>query len=178
MNKPFVNLCRPFSTKIRSENLDERVLATELKQMVEKCKNKDGRYGNLIQIIGSQSTVKLAYLMIRNNSGISAKGIDNTTLDGISLRKLTKISDDILGGNFKFTPVRRVYIPKPGKTALRPLGVSSPREKIVQKAIELVLTAIFEEIFLDCSHGSRPSRSCHTALKHLQLKVGNASMYT
>lgn len=49
--------------------------------------------------------------MIRNNSGISAKGIDDITLDGISLRKLTKISDDILGGNFKFTPVRRVYIP-------------------------------------------------------------------
>ena len=50
VNKLFVNLCRPFSTKIRSENLDERVLATELKQMVEKCKNMDGKYGNLIQI--------------------------------------------------------------------------------------------------------------------------------
>lgn len=178
VNKLFVNFCRPFSTKIRSENLDDRVLATELKQTVEKCKNKDGRYGDLIQIIGSQSTVKLAYLMSRNNSGISAKGIDNTTLDGISLRTLKKISDEILGGNFKFTPVRRVYIPKPGKTALRPLGVSSPREKIVQKAIELVLTAIFEEIFLDCSHGSRPGRSCHSALKHLQLKIGNASTYS
>lgn len=73
---------------------------------------------------------------------------------------------------------RRVNIPKPGKTELRPLGVSSPREKLAQKAIELVLTAIFEEIFLDCSHGSRPGRSCHTALKHLQLKIGNASTYT
>ena len=49
---------------------------------------------------------------------------------------------------------RRVNIPKPGKTELRPLGVSSPREKLAQKAIELVLTAIFEEIFLDCGHGS------------------------
>lgn len=48
-NKPFENFCRSFSTKIRSDNLDERVLATNLKQMVEKCKNKDGRYGNLIQ---------------------------------------------------------------------------------------------------------------------------------
>jgi len=42
----------------------------------------------------------------------------------------------------------------------------------------MVLTAIFEEIFLDCSHGSRPGRSCHTALKHLQLKIGNASTYS
>merc|ERR1711907_902669 len=99
---------------------------------------------------------------IRNNSGISAKGVDNTTLDGISLRTLKKISDDILGGNFKFTPVRRVYIPKPGKTALRPLGVSSPREKIVQKAIELVLTAIFEEIYKNYKKRKRPGRGCHT----------------
>ena len=67
VNKLFVNLCRQFSTKVRSDNLNERVLVTKLKQMVEKCKNKDGRYGNLIQIIGSFSTVKLAYLMIKNN---------------------------------------------------------------------------------------------------------------
>jgi retron-type reverse transcriptase len=51
-------------------------------------------------------------------------------------------------------------------------------KKIVQKSIKLVLTAIFEEIFLDCSHGSRPNRSCHSALKHLQLQIGNASTYS
>jgi len=146
--------------------------------MVEKCKKKDGRYGNLIQIIGSLSTIKLAYLKVKSNPGISAQGIDNTTLDGINLKTLQKISKDVLSGTIKFFPVRRVYIPKPGKTVLRPLGVSSPREKIVQKAIEMVLTAIFEEIFLDCSHGSRPGRSCHTALKHLQFKIGNASTYS
>ena len=73
-NRSFVGLRRSFSTNIRSNNLDERVLVTELKQMVEKCKNKDGRYGNLIQIIGSFSTVNLAYLMVKSNPGISAKG--------------------------------------------------------------------------------------------------------
>jgi group II intron reverse transcriptase/maturase len=177
-NKLFVGYRRSFTTKIRSMNLDERVLATELKQMVEKCKNKDGRYGNLIQIIGSLSTINLAYLMVKSNSGISAKGVDDTTLDGINVKSLEKLSKDTLSGVIKFSPVRRVQIPKPGTTVLRPLGVSSPREKIVQKAIELVLTAIFEEIFLDCSHGSRPNRSCHSALKHLQLKIGNASTYS
>jgi hypothetical protein len=177
-NRLFLDLCRSFSTNIRSNNLDELVLATELKQMVEKYKNKDGRYGNLIQIIGSLPTVKLAYLMVKSNPGISAKGISNKTLDGINLKDLQKISKDILSGAIKFFPVRRVLISKPGKFALRPLGVSSPREKIVQKAIDLVLTAIFEEIFLDCSHGSRPNRSGHSALKHLQLKIGNASTFS
>ena len=42
----------------------------------------------------------------------------------------------------------------------------------------MVLNIIFEDIFLDCSHGSRPGRSCHTALKYLQLNIGNASIYT
>jgi group II intron reverse transcriptase/maturase len=116
--------------------------------------------------------------MVKSNPGISAKGIDSTTLDGLSFKSLQKISQDVLSGKIKFSPVRRVYIPKPGKSVLRPLGVSNPREKIVQKAIEMVLTAIFEEMFLDCSHGSRPGRSCHTALKHLQLKIGNASTYS
>jgi len=177
-NKLFVNSRRPFVTKIRPKNLDERVMATELKQLVEKCKNKDGRYGNLIQIIGSLPTIQLAYLMVKSNPGISAKGIDKTTLDGLSFKTLQKISQDVLSGTIKFSPVRRVYIPKPGKSVLRPLGVSNPREKIVQKAIEMVLTAIFEETFLDCSNGSRPGRSCHTALKHLQFKIGNASAYS
>jgi len=177
-NTLFVNSRRLFTTKNSPINLDERVMVTELKQMVEKCKNKDGRYGNLIQIIGSPPTIQLAYLMIKSNPGRSAKGIDSTTLDGLNLKPLQKISQDVLNGKIKFSPVRRVYIPKPGKSGLRPLGVSNSREKIVQKAIEMVLTVIFEEVFLDCSHGSRPGRSCHTALKHLQLKIGNASTYS
>jgi RNA-directed DNA polymerase len=175
---PFVSFHRSFSQKILSTNLDERVLIMEIKHWIEKCRNKDGRYGNLIQIIGAPSTLKTAYLMIKGNSGISAKGVNNETLDGISLRSIQKISKDVLSGCFKVKPVRRVMIPKPGKNELRPLSVSSPREKIVQKSIEIVLTTIFEEVFLDCSHGFRPGRSCHTALKHLQLKIGNASSYS
>ena len=72
-NRSFVGYRRSFSTNIRLINFDERVLATKLKQMVEKCKNKDGRYGNLIQIIGSFSIINLAYVMVRSNPGISVK---------------------------------------------------------------------------------------------------------
>jgi retron-type reverse transcriptase len=178
-NKLFVGNCRSFSTKIRPNNLDERVLTTELMQMVKKCKNKDGRYGNLIQIIGSLSTLKLAYLIVlrtKSNSGIAAKEIYNTTLDTINLKILQKISKDILSGKFRFSPIICAHISKSDKTALP--DRLYPREKIVQKAIEMVLTAIFEEIFLDCNHGSRPGRSCHTALKYLQLNIRNASTYT
>lgn len=116
--------------------------------------------------------------MVKSNPGISAKGIDKTTLDSLSFKTLQKISQDVLSGKIKFYPVRRVYIPKLSKSVLRFLGVSNSREKMVQKAMEMVLTAVFEGIFLDCSHGSKPGRSCHTALKYLQLKIGNASIYS
>ena len=164
------------SAAILSASLDERVIATNLKEAVNKRKNKDGRYGNLILVISEISTLKLAYSIIKRNPGNSSKSVDNTTLDGKSLKYLERISNEIKSGNFKFFPSRRVLIPKPGKDELRPLGISNPREKIVQKAIEMVLTAIYEEIFLDCNHGSRPGRSCHTALKRLQLC--NASTFT
>lgn len=178
-NKLFVGYRRSFTTKIRQINLNERVSTTDLKQMVEKCKNKDGRYGNLIQIIGSRSVINLAYLMVKSNPGISVKRMGDTTLERMNFKELEKLSRDTLSGSIKFSPIRCVFISEPGSTELRPLGVSSsPREKIVQKSIELVLTAIFEEIFLDCNHGSRPDRSCHSALKHLQLKVGNVSNYS
>ena len=177
-NMPLVCSHRPFSQKIFSTNQDEKVLVMEIKQWIEKCKNKDGRYGNLIQIIGAPSTLRTAYLIIKGNSRISVKKVNNETFDGISLTSIQKLSKDVLSGNFKMKPVRRVMVSKLRENELRPLGVSSPHEKIVQLAIEMVLTIVFEEVFLDCSHGYRLGRNCHTALKQLQLKTGNVSHYS
>lgn len=71
-----------------------------------------------------------------------SKGTDRTTLDGINLKWFEKTAINLRNGKFKFSPVRRVMIPKPGKKELRPLGVGNPREKIVQKALALVLESI------------------------------------
>jgi len=142
------------------KDLDQKVTITEIRQLIKECKQKDGRCGKLIQIIGSPSTLYVAYLMINNNSEISAKETESKTLDGISLNTLNEMSKDILNGSIKILPV------------------SSLREKILQKTIEIVLTAIFEDVFLDCNHGFRPGKSCHTALKYLQLNNGNASAYS
>lgn len=161
-----------------SECLDERSMVVDLIEKVRNCKNKDGRYGHLIQIIGDYNTILLAYLNIKNNKGIYSKGVDNKTLDGIDKNYLVKMSDEVLKGKYEFFPVRMVEIPKPGRTKIRPIGISSPRQKIVQKALLLVLEAIFEEVFLECSHGSRPGRGCHSALKRLQLEVGNVAAFS
>jgi len=65
-------------------------------------------------------------------------------------------------------PVREVLIPKEGKPgATRPLGISNLEDKIVQKMTQKVLESIYEPLFLECSHGFRPGKSCHTAIQAL-----------
>jgi RNA-directed DNA polymerase len=74
----------------------------------------------------------------------------------------------MLDGSYKFSAVRIVEIAKKdGKT--RKLGVGSPREKIVQKALHILLSSIFEPLFLECSHGFRPNKSTHSALNKLYM---------
>jgi len=104
--------------------------------------------------------------------GIEYPQYTGCVLDGIDLIFFHKLSESLKSGLFQFSPARRVLIPKPGKPDLRPLGIASPRQKIVQKAIQMTLATIYEPIFLDCSHGFRPGRSCHTALRQVQLDMG------
>ena len=67
--------------------------------------------------------------------------------------------------------MRRVYIPKPGKDELRPLGIPTVEDKMVQMALKWILESIVEYDFLECSHGFRPKRGCHTAIKQLNEAV-------
>src|SRR4051812_32227261 len=77
---------------------------------------------------------------------------------------------------FEFSPGRRVMIPKAyGK--MRPLTVASPRDKIVQEVLRMILEAVFEPTFSDLSHGFRPTRSCHSALRQVKTQFGAASFY-
>jgi group II intron reverse transcriptase/maturase len=129
----------------------------------------DGVINNgVIHIISDLQILQLAYEEIKSNPGQLTRGSSDETLDGISLEWFGQISVELRAGRFKFAPARRSYIPKPGKKEKRPLTISSPRDKVVQKAMHLVLEPIFEPHFFENSHGFRPSRGCHTALKQIK----------
>jgi group II intron reverse transcriptase/maturase len=110
----------------------------------------------------------LAYNNIYDKEGNLTEGTDQVTIDGFNMRLVEKLIEEMKAETYRPKAVRRVYIPKKnGK--LRPLGVPSFRDKLVQEVVRLILQAIYEPVFLDSSHGFRPERSCHTAL--VQIKT-------
>lgn len=95
------------------------------------------------------------------------RGVDRETLDGLPIKWFEETSRILRKEKYKLRPSRRVYIPKPnGKW--RPLGISSPRDKIIQQSLRVVLEVVIEPKFLDASHGFRPKRGCHSALKSIR----------
>jgi len=102
-----------------------------------------------------------------------SKGTSPETMDGIKLEFFISLSLSLKKGNFNFTPTRIIKIPKGnGKIGERPLSIAAPREKIVQKAIALILETIYDPLFLDTSHGFRPNRGTQTALRQLYIAGG------
>jgi group II intron reverse transcriptase/maturase len=109
---------------------------------------------------------KIAYAKIYRNRGATTPGSDAKTLDGMSAERISHIIDLIKGERYRWQPVRRTYIrKKSGK--LRPLGIPSGDDKLLQEVIRLILEAYYEPQFSCRSHGFRPKRGCHTALAEI-----------
>lgn len=109
----------------------------------------------------------VAYNNLYANNGASTKGIDSDTADGFGEEKIREIIKDLSDETYNPKPVRRTYIAK-GNGKQRPLGIPTFTDKLVQEVLRMILEAIYEPIFLDCSHGFRPKRSCHTALQSIK----------
>ena len=134
-------------------------------------RGQDGRYVNAFEVLSSVTVLKLAYETIKSKPGNMVRGSTSETLDGITLEWFEKTSERLRWETYKLKPGRRVYIPK-ANGKLRPLGISSPRDKIIQQAMNMVLETILEPKFLDTSHGFRPYRGCHTALETIRSWKG------
>lgn len=130
--------------------------------------NDNNKYYNLLDILSDPFFLVACYEEIKGKKGNMTPGSDKYTIDGLSWAWFVNTAESLRKGTFNFTPARRIEIPKAnGKT--RPLGIGSPRDKIVQKAIHAILEAIYEPMFLDYSHGFRPGRSVHSALRKIYI---------
>jgi group II intron reverse transcriptase/maturase len=110
-----------------------------------------------------------AYGKIYRNFGAMTPGATKETVDGMSLQRIHNIIGLLKLERYKWTPVRRTEIPKAnGKT--RPLGIPTWSDKLVQEVLRMLLAAYYEQRFSDHSHGFRPNRGCHTALREIREK--------
>ncbi len=121
---------------------------------------------NIYRLLYNRNLYLRAYGRIYSNQGATTKGVTAETMDGMSLANIDRIIEALRYERFRWTPVRRVNIPKPnGKT--RALGIPTGPDKLLQEVIRMILEAYYEPQFSDRSHGFRPNRGCHTALSEV-----------
>jgi RNA-directed DNA polymerase len=145
-------------------------------------RQKRFRFYSLYGLVGRRDVLEAAWAAVRRNDG--APGVDAVSIEQIAATPeseaafLDEIQRSLRERAYQAKAVLRVYIPKPnGK--LRPLGIPTVRDRVVQAAVKLILEPIFEADFEECSHGFRPGRSAHDALRIMDqhLKEGKTAVY-
>jgi RNA-directed DNA polymerase len=136
---------------------------------------KGGRWCSLMDKVWSRPNLLAAYARVKANGG--AAGVDRQTVEAFGERlddNLDRIASALEQGVYRPQTIKRVWIPKPGKKELRPLGVPTVRDRVVQTAMRNVLEPIFENDFAEESCGFRPGRGCKDALRRVDalLKSG------
>jgi retron-type reverse transcriptase len=107
-----------------------------------------------------------AYGRIYRNAGAMTPGVTEETVDAMSLAKMKEIIQAVRLERYQWQPARRTYIPKKnGK--MRPLGMPVWSDKLLAEVMRMILDAYFDATFSDHSHGFRPERGCHTALREI-----------
>jgi group II intron reverse transcriptase/maturase len=114
-----------------------------------------------------------AYANLYANKGAMTPGINaEDTVDGMSVKRIKKLMNKLQRREYRWTPVRRVYIEKKNSSKMRPLGMPGWTDKLLQEVIRMVLEAYYEPQFRESSHGFRPGRGCHTALDSIKTWNG------
>lgn len=139
------------------------------------------RFNDLYGLVRNPEWLSTALASVLHNDGAQTAGIDGITknnLEDESKRQelVSMIAQRMCDGTYRPQPVRRVYIPKTnGK--LRPLGIPTITDRMVQEALRMVIEPIYESKFLPCSYGFRPRLSTMDAIKQLQLLVDKNHRY-
>jgi len=170
------HIIRMFSSDAGNPSTVKSDVSGKLIRLAEHCINhpdESVRSDKIYKMMYDHNLYEIAYNKLKSNPGNMTPGITPTTLDGMSTEVINDIICSLKDESFKFSPGRRFEITK-ANGKLRPL---TPRDKLVQEVMRMILEVIFEPTFTDSSHGFRTGKSCHTALKDIREKFGVATWY-
>ena len=153
---------------VQPETAEEKVLHIQTKLHRWANEDPDRRFGDLYNFVCDPAVLVVAWRRVSGNTGSATAGVDGQTARYIKTADrersfLEGLRADLKARTFEPLPVRERLIPKPGRKAMRRLGIPATRARVVQAALKVVLEPIFEADFLPCSYGFRPNRSAHDA---------------
>jgi len=137
-------------------------------------KNSKRRFGVLYDKVQRRDVISEAWGCVMVNEGCA--GVDGWSIkrlldaDGVR-RLLVEIQDELESNKYQPELIRRAYIPKPGRREMRPLGIPTVKDRIVQAAVKSIIEPLFEADFLDCSYGFRPKRSAQDAASRVHKLI-------
>jgi RNA-directed DNA polymerase len=145
------------------------------------AKDPEHQFGDLYSLLCNEVWLRVAVHHVQQNTGSETAGIDGKTManfrgnfDGY----IEELKTTLKAETFEPCPVRRVYIPKPHSDKKRPLGIPILFDRIVQKALRMILEPIWEADFSVHSYGFRPNRSTYDAISYIGNRLkGNGSSY-
>ena len=145
-------------------------MSPQLLKVVERAKQEpEGRFHSLAHLIDVPA-LERAYRRSRKDAAVGVDGVTKEQYGQDLERNLRDLHERMKAKRYRHQPIRRVHIPK-GQGKTRPIGVSAFEDKLVQDVVREVLEAVYEQDFLDCSHGFRPKRSPHDAIRALDRIV-------
>ncbi len=146
--------------------MDPTNLLTKRHWIVELARKKPGEVLYSLHHVIDFEWMREAYWLTRKDGATGIDGMTAQEYEANLEANLRDLRERIVSGRYKAPPVRRSYIPK-ADGSQRPLGIPTFEDKVAQRAIVMVLEAVYEQDFLSCSYGFRPGRSAHQALRQL-----------
>ena len=156
-----------------AETSGSSTISTKIQRIAELARQSPGRTGNgpmCFTTLAHHIDLEWLYEAYRQTRKDGAAGVDEVTAKEYAKdldANLRSLLERFKSGSYKAPPVRRSYIPKPDGRR-RALGIPTFEDKILQRAVKMVLEPVYEQDFLDCSYGFRPGRSPHMALRRIQ----------
>ncbi|MHB9037305.1 MAG: group II intron reverse transcriptase/maturase [Armatimonadota bacterium] len=157
------------------------IIKTQRSLAIKATHNPEHRFDHLYRLICRSEWIAAALEAILSNKGARTAGIDGMTKKSLSSetakeRVVEELSQSLRNGEFRPVPVRRIYIPK-SNGKMRPLGIPTLKDRVVQMLLKMILEPIWESDFLNCSNGFRPGRRTMDCIALLDSYINNRNKY-